>query len=69
MAQKEAHCKQVAADQHAAATARGHAAAQRSRLHSNAQRTHAQLAAAQHAQRAQQIKKLKADQPTPLGTR
>lgn len=69
MAQQEAHCKQVAADQHAAATARGQAAAQRNKLHSNAQRAHAQLATAQHAQRAQQIKGLIADQPAPLSVR
>ena len=69
MAQEEEHYKRVAADQHAASIARGQAAAERNKLHSNAQRTQAQLAAAQHAQRAKQIKALKADPPAPLGTR
>ena len=69
MAQQEEHWRQVAADQHATSMARGQAAAQRNKLHSNAQRAHAQLAAAQHAQRAKQIKALKADQPAPLSMR
>ena len=69
MAQEEAHSRRTAADQHAASMARGQAAAQRNQLHSNAQRTEAQLAAVQHAQRAQQIKALKADRPAPLGRR
>lgn len=69
MAEEEAHRKKVAADQQAATIARGKAAAEHSRLHSNARHTQAQLAAAQHAQRAQQIKGLNADRPAPLGMR
>ena len=69
MAQEGERCRRVAADQHAASMARGLAAAELDKLHSNAQRTQAQLAAAQHAQRAKQIKALKADQSASLGMR
>ena len=69
MAQQEEHWRRVAADQYAASMARGQAAAERDKLHSNAQHAQAQLAAAQHAQRAKQIKALKADQPAPLDMR
>ncbi|KAL3158545.1 hypothetical protein ABBQ38_010766 [Trebouxia sp. C0009 RCD-2024] len=69
MAEEQERRRKVAADQQAATTARGKAAAEHSRLHSNARHTQAQLAAAQHAQRAQQIKGLSADRPGPLGMR
>ena len=69
MAEEEERRKRVATDQQAATLARGKAAAEHSRLHSNARHTHAQLAAAQHAQRAQQIKSLNADRPAQLGMR
>ena len=69
MAEEEERRTRVAADQQAATLARGKAAAEHSRLHSNARHTQAQLAAAQHAQRAQQIKSLNADRPAQLGMR
>ena len=66
MVQEEEHRRQEAADQQAASLARGQAAAQHDRLHARARQTQAQLAAAHHAQRAQQMKTLKAENPAPL---
>ena len=69
MAKEVEQRRKIIVDQHAAASARGQAAAQQDRLHSRAQQTQAQLVAAQHAHRAQQIKALNADAPAPLSRR